>query len=109
MSDGKWDAIIARPPYRLAIRSAAGQVDGLYDRRRHLPRVLPVGPDEIGDVSEDNGRRIVKRLAAALRAERARGRAGHWTYDLNRHLALIQAYRAERRRLVQPAGAKSVR
>jgi hypothetical protein len=109
MSDGKWNAIIAQPPYRLAPRSPAGQAEGLYDRRRHLPRVLPVGPDEIDDVSEDAGRRIVKRLAGALRAERARGRAGHWAYDLNRHLALIQAYRAERRRLVQLAGAKSVR
>ena len=40
-----------------------------------------------------------KRLARALRSERSRGRGGHWTYDLNRHIALSQAYAAERRDL----------
>ncbi|MDJ0931795.1 hypothetical protein [Breoghania sp.] len=39
---------------------------------------------------------LVSRLAKALRGERRHGRAGHWTYDLNRHIALMQAYRAER-------------
>ena len=57
--------------------------------RRHLPRVLPIGPDEIADDSVGGPRRIVARLARALRAERNRGRAGHWTYDLNRHIALM--------------------
>jgi hypothetical protein len=67
-----------------------------YDRTRHLARVLPVGPDEIADVSANGRRAILRRLARALRAERNRGRAGHWTYDLNRHIALAQAYAAER-------------
>jgi hypothetical protein len=44
-------------------------------------------------------RALVARLARALRAERQRGRAGHWSYDLNRHIALAQALDAERRRL----------
>jgi hypothetical protein len=35
-------------------------------------------------------------LSRALRAARRRGRAGHWTYDLNRHIGLVQAFRAER-------------
>jgi hypothetical protein len=34
-------------------------------------------------------------LARELRAERALGRAGHWTYDINRHIGLMQAYKAE--------------
>ena len=68
-------------------------------RQRHLPRVLPIGPDELGDLSESGRRSILRRLARALRAERNRGRAGHWTYDLNRHVALAQAYAAERRLL----------
>jgi hypothetical protein len=76
------------------------------DRRLYLPRVLAIGPDEIADPGEEAARRIVRRLAEALRSERARGRAGHWTYDLNRHVALIRAYKAERRRLVQLAGVK---
>jgi hypothetical protein len=88
---------------RLLVRSVASieavTAAGLeaYVRERHLPRVLPVGPDEIADDSIAGRRRIVARLARALRAERMRGRGGHWTYDLNRHIALRQAYLAERR------------
>jgi hypothetical protein len=39
---------------------------------------------------------ILIRLARGLRSERRLGRAGHWTYDVNRHIALAQAFRAER-------------
>jgi len=74
-----------------------------YDRLRHLPRVLPVGPAELADGSIATRRKIVARLARALRGERNRGRAGHWTYDLNRHIALAQAYTAERRLLRREA------
>ena len=87
-------------------RRAAESYDALirrgieaYDRRRHLPRILPVGPAEVADVSPSGIRSILARLARALRAERSRGRAGHWTYDLNRHIALAQAYESERRLL----------
>jgi hypothetical protein len=105
-----WNLTLSRLRHRFAGRpSAGGPAEEVYDRRRHLPRVLPVGPEDIEDCGEESGRRIVRRLAAALRAERTRGRAGHWTYDLNPHLALMQAYRAERRRLVQLAGARGVR
>jgi hypothetical protein len=67
-----------------------------YDRERHLPRIIPVGPEELADRSEQGRTLILRKLARALRAERNRGRAGHWTYDLNRHIALSQAYAAER-------------
>ena len=70
-----------------------------YDRYRHLPRVLPIGADELHDPSPEARRKTLARLARSLRAERMRGRAGHWTYDLNRHIALAQAYAAERRLL----------
>lgn len=70
-----------------------------YDRARHLPRLIPIGPEEIRDDSPATRRAILTRLARALRAERNRGRAGHWTYDLNRHLGLKQAYAAEWQRL----------
>jgi len=72
-----------------------------YDRARHLPRLIPIEPDLLADGSTENRRRIVAALARALRAERNRGRAGHWTYDLNRHIALKQAYAAERRLLAE--------
>ncbi len=71
----------------------------LYDRRRHLSRLLPLSPAEIADDRPPARRTILARLARALRAERNRGRAGHWTYDLNRHIGLKQAYVAERRAL----------
>jgi hypothetical protein len=94
---GKWarQPGQAKQPRQRVI--AAGRE--LYDRDRHLARILPLGPDEIADRSTSARRRILARLARALRAERNRGRAGHWTYDLNRHIALAQAYEAERRDL----------
>jgi hypothetical protein len=67
-----------------------------YDRRRHLARLIPLMPGELEDRRPATRRAILTRLARALRAERNRGRAGHWTYDLNRHIALKQAYAAER-------------
>lgn len=84
----------------VAGRSIAGRIDAgrdSYDRTRHLPRIIPVGPDEVADQSPAGRTAILQKLARALRAERTRGRAGHWTYDLNRHIALSQAYAAERR------------
>jgi hypothetical protein len=72
----------------------------LYRRERHLPRLIAITPSELADSSPAADRRIVARLARALRSERTRGRAGHWTYDLNRHIALHQAYAAERGRLI---------
>lgn len=90
-------------------RSVAIVVDGAsegYDRARHLPRLIPVGPDDIADDSPAGRRAILSRLARALRAERTRGRAGHWTYDLNRHLGLKQAYAAERARLLADSAGR---
>ncbi len=95
--DRAWAQTLAHANRSIASTVAEGAE--LYDRQRHLTRVLPVGPDEIADESPAAHRRIVSRLARALRAERSRGRAGHWTYDLNRHVALMQAYTAERRLL----------
>ena len=68
-----------------------------------LVRLLPVGPDEIVGSEPETTRRIVLKLARALRVERARGRAGHWTYDLNRHIGLLQALKAEQERLASTA------
>lgn len=66
-----------------------------YCRQRDLVRLIrldpfaPVPEDEAGIAA------ILARLERAIRAERSRGRAGRWTYDLNRHIALEQAHRAE--------------
>lgn len=77
---------------------------GLYDRARHLPWLARATPDEIASPDPAVARAILARLARALRAERRRGRAGHWTYDMNRHIALMQAVAAERERLGRGSG-----
>lgn len=86
---------------RRALRSVASTITRgaeNYDRSRHLARLIPAGPEEIADESPAGRQAILNKLLRALRAERNRGRSGHWTYDLNRHLALSQAYVAESRK-----------
>ena len=63
---------------------------GLYDRKRLLSRVLPLAAGSSSGDEPAATRQIVLHLARALRAERRRGRTGHWTYDLNKHIALAQ-------------------
>lgn len=97
------DDPIAKAPIhhraRHAVDAAISAGIALYRRQTCLPRLLPMLPAELADESDAARRRIVARLARALRAERMRGRAGHWTYDLNRHIALHQAYEGERQQL----------
>ncbi len=71
----------------------------LYDRQRHLPALLALWPVELEDFSIAGTRAIIARLEEALGGERRRGRARHWAYDLNRHLALISALEGEKRQL----------
>jgi hypothetical protein len=70
-----------------------------YHRERDLARLIHLSASELADRSPRTVRSILAKLARALRSERNRGRAGHWTYDLNRHIALRQAYEAEKARL----------
>lgn len=69
-----------------------------YERARDLPRLARILPSELKAESAEGLAVILDRLERALRAERNRARSGHWTYDLNRHIALRQAYLAERQR-----------
>lgn len=66
-----------------------------YDRARMLPRLIAAAPDDLSAAGPAADARILRLLAQALRRERALGRAGHWAYDLNRHIGLSQAYLAE--------------
>jgi hypothetical protein len=70
-----------------------------YVRSRDLPALVALWPHELADESPDGALRVLAKLRQALRAERVRARAGHWSYDLNRHLALLSAYRGELARL----------
>lgn len=72
-----------------------------YHRPRHLPALLALWPSELDDLSVTGTSDIIKQLQSALLAERRRGRARHWCYDLNRHLALISALKGEKRHLAR--------
>ncbi len=76
----------------------AGGIAG-WERERMLPRLVAVGPEELADDGRSGRLTILRRILSALRGERARGRAGHWSYSLDRHIGLVQALAAERRAL----------
>jgi len=76
----------------------------LWVRERMLPRLVPIGPEEIDDVSRAGRLRVLRRLFGALRGERARGRSGHWSYSLDRHIGLVQAVAAERQGFLEATG-----
>ena len=66
-----------------------------YVRSRDLPKLIPLWPHELVDHSPEGCRHLLAKLRSALRAERRRALSGHWSYDLNRHLGLISAYKGE--------------
>ena len=87
-----WIGRTARPTLRRTVADGVAA----WDRATMLPRLIPVGSEEIADESRDGRLAIMARLARALRGERVRGRAGHWSYSLDRHIGLVQAMAAER-------------
>ncbi len=87
----RFEARDALPPSRDASR---------YDRMRDVPRLLPLLATELLEPDRETTplaahARLVAHLKRALRAERTRGKAGHWSYDLGRHSALLRAFRCE--------------
>lgn len=67
-----------------------------YDRRRALARFHRLTPETVAAETPQAARAVLRELQGALRAERAR--IGHWSYDLNRHIGLLVAWRAEKAR-----------
>jgi hypothetical protein len=61
--------------------------------------LIGLWPSELQNGSVEAAEKVVALLRKAIRAERRRGQSGHWTYDLNRHLALSDALKAEEARL----------
>ena len=83
----------------LAVTATIKAGAGAYDRERDLPGLIRLDPfARVADDAEGVSR-IIAKLERALRAERCRARSGHWTYDLNRHIALRQAFLAESARM----------
>lgn len=66
-----------------------------YCRARDLPRLIALWPEDILSTDAAVRIRVLGKLRRALRAERRRGLAGHWSYDLARHSQLLAAYRHE--------------
>ena len=64
-------------------------------RARDLPRLIALWPQELEDQTSEGSLLILSKLRRALRAERRHALAGHWSYELNRHLGLMTAYKAE--------------
>lgn len=75
-----------------------------YLRARDLPRLLPLWPRELEVRTAGDHAQLLARLRRALRAERLRGVAGHWAYDLARHAQLLRAYRAETHAYLRTVG-----
>ncbi len=91
---------------RRAVEADVAKGAALYERAKNLVRVLPLMAGDCQGPEPETTRLIVRRLAQALRRERRLGRAGHWTYDLNRHIALAQAWKAESEALRAAPGAR---
>lgn len=102
MTPGKTVSTKTEPGGELRVRTRSLRFFGdnaSYDRRRDLPALLPLWPIELDDVSEAGRAHIIARLRNALRAERRRALAGHWTYDLGRHANMMRALSAETEQL----------
>ncbi|MGE5266993.1 MAG: hypothetical protein ACM3L9_06470 [Deltaproteobacteria bacterium] len=79
----------------------------ILTRKAELMRLLPLWPHEVADRSPTGDQKLLSVLRRALRAERNRGLAGHWAYDLSRHAQLLALYREEcRRQKDKPARIK---
>ncbi len=87
----------AQTPATQALDNAITASLAGYDRRTALVRLHRLSTETIQSETEDAARQVVLEIERALRRERAR--CGHWTYDLNRHIALHVAHRAETARL----------
>lgn len=99
MSEKRSDAIAPQsrqgpPAHRIFGRSVAAGA-AAYERSRDLPRLLALWPQELEDRTDAGRLHLLAKLRRALRAERRRARSGHWSYDLNRHLGLLSAYKGE--------------
>jgi hypothetical protein len=85
---------------RLAASAAA------YRRRDFLRSFHRLSSETIAAETTEAARVVLREIERALRAERAR--AGHWTYDLDRHMSLVVAHRSEQERAERLARAERV-
>lgn len=94
---GKYTQSIKNNPYLEQANASARD----YERQRHLPALLALWPSQLDDFSPKGTAKIIHQLETGLQTERRRGRAAHWCYDLNRHLALVSALKGEQQHLAR--------
>ncbi len=85
-----------RPPASWPVRALQADAVDPPDRAQELARLGGFWPAELADVTREGRARLVAKLENLLKAERRRGRAGHWAYDLAQHVELLRALRRER-------------
>ncbi len=73
-------------------------------RAEEIAQILGIREGEARDRSLKGRLNIIAKLKAARRVEIARGRAGSWLYDINRHLSLSAFLREEYADLVDFLG-----
>jgi hypothetical protein len=66
---------------------------------------MAISGAEIEDRTFIGRTELLAKLERALKEERARGLAGHWSYELARHTALFAVYRREREAFRREFGA----
>lgn len=72
-----------------------------YDRTRDLPKLMAIlDPRKLDDTIEAR-RKLLKAIKIALRIERRLGLQGHFSYDLPRHRALLDASKHEEAYLIR--------
>jgi len=104
MPESEADSSLTQRVFAPMIASGAA----CYARARDLPKLFPLAPENLADDSVAGTERIVTRLAALARAQHRLGRRRHWSYDLNRHLAVLTALKAERAHLAHLRNAASL-
>ena len=84
-----------RQPSNALQRGKTTSLSDTTTRVRDLAHLLPLWTVELNDMSPAGRLKILVKLRRALRTERLNGTNGHWSYDLARHKALLDAYRRE--------------
>lgn len=74
-------------------------MDALPRTLRSLPWLMGAAPPELTDRSYYGRAALIAKLAHFLAAERRRGLAGHWTYEVARHRTLLAIYKREQEAL----------
>ena len=77
----------------MALNHGTARAAGM--RSKELALLLGIREAEAADRSLSARLKIIAKLKAARRVEIARGRAGSWLYDVNRHLNLCTALRLD--------------